>query len=259
MIFRILGSGTLVPDGDRGPAGFLLSSKGAHILVDGGTGTVQRLARAGVDARKLDGAVYSHRHIDHCGDLVPILFAMCVGIDFHRTTEWPVWSGEGFEAWLTSLQDLYGAWITPTRFQVQVEEMPLSGRGFARLPGRLLLETLPAVHQEGALHVSFMGPSGERAVFSGDTGYSTALVELARGADLLVCECGNQEGATYPFHLAPSQVAAIVDQARPARVVLTHFYPPADREAARTLVERTGVPTVIGEDGQDFPLGPDAR
>ena len=42
-----------MPDPDRGPAGFLLQCGGASLLVDGGSGTLQRLARAGVDTLEL--------------------------------------------------------------------------------------------------------------------------------------------------------------------------------------------------------------
>ena len=76
--FTVLGSGTAKPDPARGPTGFLLQAHGASVLIDGGSGTLHRLARVGVDAVELDAGVYSHRHVDHSGDFVPLLFAMCV-------------------------------------------------------------------------------------------------------------------------------------------------------------------------------------
>ena len=59
MKFTLLGTGTTVPDVERGPTGFLLQAGGAALLIDGGSGTLQRLKKAGVDARDLDGAVHS--------------------------------------------------------------------------------------------------------------------------------------------------------------------------------------------------------
>jgi ribonuclease BN (tRNA processing enzyme) len=79
--FTVLGSGTSVPDADRGPAGFLLQVGGRAWWIDGGSGTLQRTVRAGVDPRTLDGGFYSHHHPDHCADLVPLLFAMRAGPD----------------------------------------------------------------------------------------------------------------------------------------------------------------------------------
>ena len=71
----ILGSGTLVPTGVRGPAGYAVLSAGRVLLVDGGSGTLRRLYEAGIDYRAIDQLFYTHVHPDHTGDLVPFLFA----------------------------------------------------------------------------------------------------------------------------------------------------------------------------------------
>lgn len=250
MRFVLIGTGTLVPDPDRGPAGFLVESEGARILIDGGSGTIQRLARHGVDARSLDGGVYSHRHLDHCGDLPSLLFAMRVGVNLHRGRPYPIWAGEGFRAFLSGLEDLYGAWIRTASFHAEVTELSLSGPASALLPGGVRLETLPAVHSAGALHLRFTGPNGAVVVFSGDTGPSDNLVQLATGADVLVTECAVADRDPYGGHLTPADVAAVVDAARPRRVVLTHFYPSLDPVQAVATVARVGVPVERGSDGQ---------
>ena len=108
--FTVLGSGTTVPDPDRGPAGFLLQVGTRHYLVDGGSGTLQRCAQVGVDPRELDAGFYSHRHPDHTGDLVPLLFAMKVGPPARRRA-YPIYAGEGFGEFLRGLQGIYGHWI----------------------------------------------------------------------------------------------------------------------------------------------------
>lgn len=244
MRFVVLGSGTAMPDRDRGPAGFLVQVGGASVLVDGGSGTLQRLARSGVDATHLDGGVYSHRHVDHTGDLVPLLFAMRVG---ERPSPYPIWAGDGFSGFLTGLQAVYGRWIRPAG-GTPVHEFPLDGSGEAPLPGGLTLRTRPANHSAGALHLRFEA-EGAAVVFSGDTGPSEALVDLATGADLLVCECAGSDEDRIPGHLWPSAVADIVDAARPARVWLTHFYPQVDPDTAVATVARTGVPTRHAHDG----------
>ena len=74
----MLGSGTSVPDPSRGPCGLLVQCEAGAWLIDGGSGTLQRCAKVGVDPRTLLGGIYSHHHPDHCADLVPLLFAMRV-------------------------------------------------------------------------------------------------------------------------------------------------------------------------------------
>ena len=249
MKFTLVGTGTTVPDPERGSAGFLVEERGARVLIDGGSGTMGRLARLGVDARTLDAGVYSHRHVDHCADLVPLLFAMKVSPDAPRTRDYPIWAGDGFQAFFHALEAAYGSWIQPTAWKVRVTELSLHGAGRAELPGGLILDTLPAVPSAGALHLRFPSPGGTRVVFSGDTGPSDALVALARDADVLVTECAVAEPDPWNSHLWPEAVATIVDAARPKRVVLTHLYPMVDPESALATVRRVGVPTERGTDG----------
>ncbi|MBN1336214.1 MAG: ribonuclease Z [Deltaproteobacteria bacterium] len=254
MRVTILGSGTHVPDPDRGPAGFLVEEGGARVLVDGGSGTIGRLARAGVDARDLDALVYTHRHVDHCADLAPILFTLCVPSATVRTRELPVWAGEGFASFLAALQAAWGSWIVPSTFPLRVVELPLDGPGRADLPGGLVLDTLPALHSAGALHLKFTAPDRRTVVFSGDTAPSAGLVDLARGCDLLVCECSLEDGQDVPGHLAPTDVAALATQARPGRLVLTHMYPREHPDGDVVRIASTGVPTLRARDGDAFDL-----
>ena len=237
-----------MPDAERGPAGFLVQSEGANILLDGGSGTLQRLAKYGVDARQLDAGVYTHRHLDHCGDLAPLLFSMRVGIDVQRGRNYPIWAGEGFADFLDGLEAVYGTWIRSDRFCAKVTELSLAGPCRVALPGGVTLDTLPARHSAGALHVRFTGPDGFSVVFSGDTGPNDNLAILAAGVDVLVTECAGRD--PWDSHLGPEDVAALVAAARPKRVVLTHLYPEVNPEEALRIVAGAGVPVERGAEGQ---------
>jgi len=246
MRFTALGTGTSVPDPHRGPAGFLVEANGARFLIDGGSGTLQRCARAGVDPRTLDGGVYSHHHPDHCGDLVPLLFAMRVGPP-PRRRDYPIYAGQGFTSFFTRLQAAYGKWIEPGGGRVVIHELPLDNVSTTALSDGLTLTTRPAAHKAGAVHLAFEA-DGSKVVFSGDTGPSDQLAPLATGADLLVCECAGSDEDPVPGHLWPAAVARIVAEARPARVWLTHLYPHVDPEEAVATVAATGVPVRHAED-----------
>ncbi len=249
MKFTIVGSGTLVPDADRGSAGFLVQEAGKSVLVDGGSGTMTRLKRLGVDVRELDGGVYSHRHIDHVGDLPAILFALRVGIDIPRLRDYPIWAGDGFGAFLDSLYEAYGTWIRSEKWKVVVTELPLQVPNSALLPGGVRLDTLAANHTAGALHLRFTSPSGFTVVFSGDTGPNENLARLASGVDVLVTECAVPGKDPWDSHLGPDDVAAVVDAARPKRVILTHLYPDNEPTRALSRVASVGVPVERGYDG----------
>lgn len=250
MRFVVLGSGTSVPDAERGPAGFLVELGARRWLVDGGSGTLQRCVRAGTDPRTLDGGFFSHHHPDHCGDLVPLLFAMRVGPP-PRGADYPIVAGAGFAAFFARLQAAYGKWIEPGRGRVVITELPLDGPGRHDAPGGLVVRSLPATHAAGAVHLRFEA-EGRAVVFSGDTGWSDALVTLAAGADLLVCECAGSDDAPVEGHLTPSEVRRVAEAARPRAVWLTHLYPSVDPERAVATVAASGVPTRLAADGDVF-------
>lgn len=246
LAFTVLGSGTSVPDAERGPAGFLVSVGGRSWLVDGGSGTLQRCVRAGVDPRRLDGGFYSHHHPDHCADLVPLLFAMRVGPP-PRSEDYPIVAGRGFARYFAGLQQAHGHWIDPGRGRVRISELSLDGPDRHEAGGGLVVRSVPAAHTAGAVHLRFEA-EGRAVVFSGDTAWSDALVGLAAGADLLVCECAGSDEAPVGGHLCPSEVRRVATEARPRAIWLTHLYPSVDPARAVDTVAASGVPTRRADD-----------
>ena len=80
---------------------------------------------------------------------------------------------------------------------------------------------------------------GGTLVFSGDTGPCDALVELARGVDLLLVESAFLERPDNPagLHLTGRQAAEAGQAAKVGAVVLTHIPPWHDRD--QVLAEAT--------------------
>lgn len=71
----VLGSGGPVAAATgRASAGYLIFIDGEpRILMDAGGGTYQRLAASGTNVKDIEAVVLSHLHIDHTGDLSPII------------------------------------------------------------------------------------------------------------------------------------------------------------------------------------------
>ena len=74
----VLGSGgPIATAAGRASAGYLIFIDGKpKVLMDAGGGTYQRLAASGTDIKDLDIVLLSHLHIDHMGDLSPIIKSM---------------------------------------------------------------------------------------------------------------------------------------------------------------------------------------
>lgn len=244
----VLGSGTAYPSAARAATAFALHAGERTFLVDGGAGTLLRCAQAGIDARALAGGLYTHHHPDHCAELASLLFGF--RMPPARTAPYPILAGAGFARVLQGLDLAWGRWVARPEGSALVE-LPLEASAELDF-GPLRVRAAPAAHGAGALHlrVEFEGVA---VVFSGDTGPSEALAELARDADLLVCECASTEAAPLPGHLRASDVADLVCAARPREVWLHHLYPEVDPREALASVAASGAPTRLAADGDRWP------
>ena len=74
----VLGSGgPIATAAGRASAGYLIFVDGQpKILMDAGGGTYQRVAASGTDIKDLEIVLLTHLHIDHMGDLSPIIKSM---------------------------------------------------------------------------------------------------------------------------------------------------------------------------------------
>jgi ribonuclease BN (tRNA processing enzyme) len=78
---------------------------------------------------------------------------------------------------------------------------------------------------------------GKTLVYSGDSGVCDALVKLAEGADLFLCEASFHDGRDFApeVHLTGRQAAEHAARAGVPRLLLTHI--PPWNDPARTLAE----------------------
>jgi ribonuclease BN (tRNA processing enzyme) len=82
---------------------------------------------------------------------------------------------------------------------------------------------------------------GRTVAYTGDTGPSEALVDLARNADLFVCEAMRPPGAggdRARYLLSAEEAGRYAREAGARRLLLTHFQPGSDRTRARLEAAR---------------------
>ncbi len=227
MKVTILGSGTGWPRPERGAPGYLVQVEGEHVLLDFGPGTIGRLLKVGVSISEIDLLCLSHFHPDHVTDLIPFLFATRYQLGYQRQRPFKILAGEGFLSFHQALKQAFGHWVEPPEGLMQVEELSVKHPS-ALLEPPLEIRTAPVVHNPESLafRLTYQGRS---LVYSGDTDYSPALVELSQEADLLIIECSAPEGEKVPGHLTPDLAGRIAGEARVRRLVLSHLYPPCDQ------------------------------
>ncbi len=128
---------------------------------------------------------------------------------------------------------IYGANVKDPGFPVTVRELAPGER--AELGGRRHDRSAKVPHTAECVAYS-VERGNARIVFTGDTGFDTAVAEWARGCDLLLAECSLPEPLAVPTHLTPAQVGVMAEVAEPRRLVLTHFYPPVLAEDILEIV-----------------------
>jgi ribonuclease BN (tRNA processing enzyme) len=220
MELIILGSGTCVPSLERGSSGLVVKTDDKIILVDSGSGTLERLLRIGITYRDVDIISYTHIHPDHIADLVPFLFTCRYG-ELPRIKDLLITGGEGFIDFFNRLKLSFGAWIDADKYNLRLKEIVND-----TLPlGNLKITTRKPNHIKESVSYRIESSDGKSVVFSGDTDYCESLISLGQEADILVLECSFPDELKVNGHLSPSFAGKIATKAKCKKLVLTHFYP----------------------------------
>lgn len=221
MKLTVLGAGTCVPYPGLSPSGYLVQIGTQSILMDAGPGTITRLAAQGLSYKELDFVLISHLHPDHVLDLFTLLQANNATPGWTRRQKLTLLGCPGIESFLRRQFRLLDG-TEPENYLLEIHELgaqPLSFDGWS-------LTAAPSHHTP--VSQAYRISDGKKSlVYSGDVSNPLALVELARQADLFVCECSLPQEWNSPDHLGPAQVGALAEKAGVHKLLITHRYPPA--------------------------------
>ncbi|MFD8706739.1 MBL fold metallo-hydrolase [Kitasatospora sp. NPDC059648] len=212
----VLGTCGAWPEGGRAASGFLLEYDGFRLALDLGYGTLPRLLEH-CGAGELDAVVITHEHPDHCADLS----ALCRARYFAepRGVRLPLYCTPGVVDRVQAMEpseDLAEVF--------EVHRIPSAGHRV----GPLRLESAPLPHHVPHAGVRLTAP-GLTLAYSGDAGPDEALAELAAEADLFVAGATLRGLDRDPHLLSAAEAGAWAARARARRLLVTHFWPGADR------------------------------
>jgi ribonuclease BN (tRNA processing enzyme) len=214
-------------------SGYLFQADGRRLLVDCGNGSTANLQRL-VRFEDLDAILVTHRHVDHCIDLI----GMYYGLRFHPEGRKRIVLHAAAEVvdTLTSLLSNDSALGFHEVFDVH------EVRGGDRLEvGPMQVELAESIHPVPTVSVAVTA-DGVRVVYSSDSAGGEGLRDFARGADLFLCEATWQGDADrYPegLHLTARDAGRLATAADVDRLVLTHILGSLDRELSRAEAAET--------------------
>lgn len=239
MKLIVLGSGTSVPHPLRSSPAFWLETIGGSVLLDIGPDASHRMAQEQVGWPNLDAIWISHFHFDHFGGLPPFLFSLKWAPQTQqRAKPLHIFGPVGVRNLINIINEANNYRLFAQPFPIEISEVA-SGSQFQILPGVVATCTkTPHTKESLALHLTEQ--SGKVFVYTSDTGFSEEISNFAAGADLLLMECSFRRNKPLETHLELIDVMRMAQDARPDKLVLTHFYPEWDEvddivSEARTL------------------------
>lgn len=212
-------------------SGYVLRAGGAAMLLDCGPGVAGALP-AVLSLGDLDAVFITHLHLDHCYDLLPLAKMMLAphvpypgtAGPASRPAPVPLYVPPGGRAALHTLQGLFPVVTAP--MLDRAVELAFATSEYDAVTtaevGGCRVTALPVPHAVPARGLRAESSSGVFA-YTGDTGWSDGLVELAQDADLLLCEATRREPDTGPHgHLSAVQAGELAQRAGARTLVLTH-------------------------------------
>jgi ribonuclease BN (tRNA processing enzyme) len=217
MRLTVVGCSPAWPNPGGAQSGYLVED-GMRVLLDCGPGVLAKL-RERESWPHLDAIVITHFHLDHWGDLVPWVWGTMFGLGREEHPE--LWLPPRGGARLRHFGVRFG---TPQMFEESFDvheyanEKAFEAAGFHVTPMSLphyTLETYGLRISNGATTVAY----------SGDSGPSERLAELARDADLFICEAtleSPEADGELRGHLAPEEAIAAFEASGARRLLVTH-------------------------------------
>lgn len=226
MRLTVLGCAGTFPGPDSPCSSYLVEYGGFRLLMDVGNGSIGALQRH-ADLVDVDAVFVSHLHGDHFLDLVPYAYVR----RHHPRAPLPRLPVHGPAGTGSRLAAAGGSSDDMPRNVYDISPLTPGCREIG--PFRATLVRMPHPVECYGIRLTV---GGRTLAYSADTGPGQPLLELARDADVLLCEAafGSRNGSP-DLHLTGRQAGEHAAAAGAGRLLLTHLVAWDDEE--RTCAE----------------------
>jgi len=217
MQLTVIGCSPAWPNAGSAQSGYLVEGEG-RLLLDCGPGVLARMRERDGGWPQVDAVAITHFHLDHWGDLVPWVFGAAFG------------PGRGIprpELWLppggTERLRGYGKQMAFVDQIDQVFDVHEYEEATPFLAAGFQLSALRLDHYSELTFGLRISNHASTLAYSGDTGPSANLAELARDADIFLCEATLKEPEPAERgHLSEDEAVAAFEASGAKRLIVIH-------------------------------------
>ncbi len=236
MKLTVLGSGYYIPMVNRNNSGYLLEIGSESVLLDTGSGTLRQLIKGGYSIWDISKIFYSHLHIDHLADLLPVLFTRKYSQPNRGKGELLLFGHDDLQKIITGFEDLFNQWIIHNKYKYQCHCLMHGKYNFDSFN----LVVYQGNHADQSLMYRFEDSTGKTLLYTGDTDLSDELFEAADGVDVLLTELSSTNEESANGHLSPIKISQLLDKCRPKVTILSHLSPETEKI---TIIDAINVPS----------------
>jgi ribonuclease Z len=240
---HLLGTGAALSDAGRTTTMLAFEAGDGVVVVDCGGDVVQRLLAHDLELERVEALIVTHEHADHVSGFPLLMERLWLSGRRSPLTVYGIASAiaqarRAHDAFDTSAWPEYpGATYVEVAHVAGATVLRNEAWSVTAAPG---IHSVPTV----GLRVEDLRGGGV-AAYSGDTAYAPEIVELARGADLLV-----HEATEGPMHSRPGEAGRVAVESGAQRLVLVHLPPGFTDDCPGADEARAVFPgTTVGEDG----------
>ena len=220
MKLTVVGCSPAWPNPGISHSGYLVEGEG-RLLLDCGPGVLADLRTMDGGWPKVDAIVVTHWHLDHWGDLVPWVWGRMFGLG--RQVDTPeLWVPPGG---IGQLEQFGGFFGTEDMFERVFELAEYSERTPFRTAAGLEVTPVRVPHYQIETYALRVTNGDRTLAYSGDCAPSEQLAEMARDADLFLCEATliDSDADSLPRgHLSIPEALAAFEAAGAKRLLITH-------------------------------------